>query len=81
MGNLLPLASGSATDVAAPGCRALYLQHAFKLSDEAIVAPWVEKPYYQHFTGETFFQHRLPIDLSCLTFWRKRTVKKAWSGC
>jgi hypothetical protein len=50
----------------------LYLQHAFRLSDEAIVARWVENPYYQHFTGETFFQHRLPIDPSSLTRWRKR---------
>jgi IS5 family transposase len=32
----------------------MYLQHAFKLSDEAVVARWVENPYYQHFTGETF---------------------------
>jgi len=50
----------------------LYLQHAFRLSDEAVVARWVENPYYQHFTGETFFQHRPPIDPSCLTRWRKR---------
>jgi Transposase domain (DUF772). len=40
----------------------LYLQHAFRLSDEAVVARWVENPYYQHFTGETFFQHEPPID-------------------
>jgi len=26
----------------------------------------------QHFTGETFFQHRLPVDPSSLTRWRKR---------
>jgi IS5 family transposase len=45
----------------------LYLQHAYRLSDEAIVARWVENPYYQHFTGEIFFQHRLPIDPSSLT--------------
>ena len=25
----------------------LYLQHAFALSDEAVVARWVENPYYQ----------------------------------
>lgn len=50
----------------------MYLQHAFKLSDEAVVARWVENPYYQHFTGETFFQHRLPIDPSSLVRWRKR---------
>jgi IS5 family transposase len=50
----------------------MYLQHAFKLSDEAVVARWVENPYYQHFTGETFFRHRPPIDPSSLTRWRKR---------
>ncbi len=50
----------------------LYLQHAYRLSDEAIVARWVENPYYQHFTGETFFQHRPPIDPSSLTRWRNR---------
>ncbi len=50
----------------------LYLQHAYRLSDEAVVARWVENPYYQHFTGETFFQHGMPIDPSSLTCWRKR---------
>lgn len=29
----------------------LYLQHAYRLSDEAAVARCVENPYYQHFTG------------------------------
>ena len=32
----------------------LYLQHAYRLSDEAVVGRWVENPYYQHLTGETF---------------------------
>ena len=50
----------------------LYLQHAYRLSDEAVVARWVENPYHQHFTGEVFFQHKLPIDPSSLTRWRKR---------
>ncbi len=50
----------------------LYLQHAYRLSDEAAVARSVENPYHQHFTGETFFQHRPPIDPSSLTRWPKR---------
>ena len=50
----------------------LYLQHTYGLSDEAVVARWVENPYYQHFCGETFFQHRFPLDPSSLTRWRKR---------
>lgn len=50
----------------------LYLQHAYALSDEAVVARWAENPYWQHFCGETFFQHRLPIDPSSMTRWRNR---------
>lgn len=50
----------------------LYLQHAYRLSDEAVVARWVENPYYQHLTGETLFQYKLPIDPSSLTRWRGR---------
>jgi transposase, IS5 family len=50
----------------------LYLQHAFGLSDEAVVARWVENPYFQHFTGETFFQHGAPIHPSSLSRWRGR---------
>ncbi len=50
----------------------LYLQHAFALSDEAVMARWAENPYWQHFCGETFFQHRLPIDASSMTRWRNR---------
>ena len=50
----------------------LYLQHAYALSDEAVVARWAENPYWQHFCGETFFQHRLPLDPSSLTRWRQR---------
>lgn len=50
----------------------MYLQHVHKLSDEAVVARWVENPYFQHFTGETFFQHRPPIHPSSLSRWRDR---------
>lgn len=50
----------------------LYLQHTFALSDEALIAAWIENPYWQHFCGETHFQHESPIDPSSLTRWRKR---------
>ncbi|CAN7433703.1 IS5 family transposase [Caballeronia sp. LjRoot34] len=50
----------------------LYLQHAFDLSDEDVVWQWVENPYWQVFTGETFLQTEPPIDPSSLTRWRKR---------
>jgi transposase, IS5 family len=50
----------------------MYLQHAYGLSDEAVLARWVENPYFQHFTGETFFQHQLPLHPSSLSRWRRR---------
>lgn len=50
----------------------LYLQHTYRLSDEAVVARWIDSPYVQHFCGETFFQHHVPIDPSSLVRWRKR---------
>lgn len=50
----------------------LYLQHTFDCSDELVVNNWVENPYWQYFTGETYLQTRCPIDPSSLTRWRKR---------
>ncbi|MFP4130215.1 MAG: IS5 family transposase, partial [Halorhodospira sp.] len=50
----------------------LYLQHAYNLSDEALLERWVENPYFQYFCGEQYFQHELPIDPSSLTRWRQR---------
>jgi len=50
----------------------LYLQHTFDCSDEIVVNTWVENPYWQYFTGETYFQTEAPIDPSSLTRWRKR---------
>jgi IS5 family transposase len=50
----------------------MYLQHAHGLSDEAVLARWVENPYFQHFTGEVFFQHQLPLHPSSLSRWRHR---------
>jgi len=50
----------------------LYLQHTFDCSDELVVNTWVENPYWQYFTGETYLQTKSPIDPSSLTRWRKR---------
>lgn len=49
-----------------------FLKHLKGLSDEQTVRGWVENPYWQFFCGEEFFQHRLPIDPSQMTRWRKR---------
>ena len=50
----------------------LYLQHANDASDEAVVAMWLENPYWQFFTGEEYLQIESPIDPSSLTRRRKR---------
>jgi IS5 family transposase len=49
-----------------------YLKYQHDLSDEDVVSVWVENPYWQHFSGERHFQHRMPIDPSSMTRWRKR---------
>lgn len=49
-----------------------YLKHMHGLSDEAVVARWVENPFWQYFCGEEYFQHRPPIDPSSLTRFRRR---------
>ena len=48
------------------------LKHMHQLSDESVCQRWVENPYYQYFCGETFFQHRFPIERSSMTHWRQR---------
>ena len=61
-----------------PGCSTRlmvalhYLKFSFDLSDEDVVAGWVENPYWQFFSGEKWFEHRRPIDPSSMTRWRKR---------
>jgi IS5 family transposase len=54
----------------------LYLQHTFDLSDDEVVDGWIENPYWQVFTGETYLQTKAPIDPSSLTRWRKRLGKQ-----
>jgi IS5 family transposase len=49
-----------------------YLQHAFCLSDEEVVARWVENPYWQYLCGFDYLQLELPIDPSSLVRWRRR---------
>jgi transposase, IS5 family len=49
-----------------------YLKYQHDLSDEDVVAHWVENPYWQHFSGERYFQHRVPADDSSMTRWRQR---------
>ena len=49
-----------------------YLKYAYDLSDEAVLAGWLENPYWQYFCGGVYFEHDLPLDSSSLTHWRQR---------
>jgi IS5 family transposase len=49
-----------------------YLKYTYNLSDDDVVATWVENPYWQYFSGMKFFEHEVPINPSSMTRWRKR---------
>ena len=50
----------------------LIIKQLYNLSDENLVARWVENPYWQHFTGEVSFQFVAPFDPSELVHFRNR---------
>lgn len=52
------------------------LKQIHQLSDEAICEQWVVNPYFQYFCGETYFQHRFPIQRSSMTHWRQRVGER-----
>ena len=49
-----------------------YLKYTHNLSDEDVVAGWVENPYWQFLSGMKYFEHKPPIHPSSMTRWRKR---------
>jgi IS5 family transposase len=49
-----------------------YLKYTHNLSDEDVVAGWIENPYWQYLSGMVYFEHDRPIDPSSMTRWRKR---------
>ena len=49
-----------------------FLKDIKGLSDEELCAVWCENPYFQHFCGETFFQHCFPVEPPSLSIFRNR---------
>ena len=49
----------------------LYLKHAFNLSDEDLVARWSENVVWQYFSGQTYYEPRLPCDATQIGRFRK----------
>ena len=72
MVNVFPLKDRSSGQLTAFDRGFALLAAYFACSDEKLLATWIENPYWQHFCGETYFQHQLPIDSSSLTRWRQR---------
>ena len=54
----------------------LLLKQMFNESDESVLRRWVENPYWQYFTGETYFQHKPPFDPTDFVYFRKRVGEK-----
>src|SRR5262249_30039243 len=52
------------------------VKNIYRLSHEGVCERWVYDPYFQHFTGEEFFQHEFPHERSDLSHWRKRLGDK-----
>jgi IS5 family transposase len=50
----------------------LLLKQMFNESDESVVDRWIENPYWQYFTGETYFQTGKPFDPTDFVLFRKR---------
>jgi IS5 family transposase len=49
----------------------LYLKHAYGLSDDAVVERWAQDVLFQFFSGQEYFEHRLPCDSSLISRFRK----------
>ena len=49
-----------------------FLKDMKGLSDEEVCSVWRENPYFQHFCGETFFQHGFPVEPPSLSIFRGR---------
>src|SRR5215216_2654533 len=49
-----------------------YIKHLYDLSDDLVLAGFLENPYWQFFCGMEYFQHQLPCDPTSLVKWRKR---------
>ena len=49
-----------------------YLKYAGGMSDESVLGEWLENPYWQYFTGGTYFEHEYPADQSTVSRWHKK---------
>lgn len=55
----------------------LYVKRAFNLSNKALVERWGETPRWQYFSGQSYYQERLPCDATTLVKFLRPLAKKA----
>lgn len=53
-----------------------YLRAIEGISDQDVLNTWCENPYWQYFTGGTYFEHEPPSDPATMSRWRKRIEEK-----
>jgi IS5 family transposase len=51
------------------------LKQVYRCSDKSALVHWVENPYWQHFCGEVYFQHKAPFYVGDFGHFRKRIGK------
>jgi hypothetical protein len=49
----------------------LYLNHAYNESDESLVERWAQHVYFQFFSGQVYFEPRLPCDPAQISRFRR----------
>ena len=49
----------------------LYLKHAYNESDESLVERWAQDVYFQFFSGQIYFEPRLPCDPAQISRFRR----------
>lgn len=59
------------------GC--MLLKHIYNLGDERIPGAWESNPYFQHFCGGVFFEHKFPFDPSDFVHFRDRVGEEGMS--
>lgn len=53
----------------------ILLKQVYRCSDKSALVHWVENPYWQHFCGEVYFQHKAPFYVGDFGQFRKRIGK------
>jgi IS5 family transposase len=53
----------------------ILLKHVYRFSDKSAVDHWLENPYWQHFCGEVYLQHKAPFYYGDISHFRKRIGK------